>query len=259
MILGQSKHLARLIDDLLDVSRISRGKIRLRKEPLDPASVLRRAVEVVTPFVQERGHLLDFVFEPDLPTIEADATRVEQIVVNLLTNAAKYTERGGSIALHASGEDGWLVVSVKDNGIGIPKDMLATIFEPFEQVGRSLDRSEGGLGIGLTLVKELVEIHGGKVKARSLGLGKGSEFIVRLPARFAEPMAPTSQAPSPLACLKPFKILVVDDNVDNANAFSSLLELLGHNVRVSHDGRSGLELRSNKNPTYSFSTSVCPF
>jgi PAS domain S-box-containing protein len=177
----QVKQLVRLIDDLLDVSRITRGKIQLRKAAIDAYAVLASAVESVRPFIEERRHQLTLSFQPGL-MLEADPTRLEQIVVNLLNNAAKYTEGGGEIWLTARCEEAEIVIRVRDNGIGIPPEQLPKMFELFAQGDRSLARAEGGLGIGLTLVQKLAEMHGGIVQARSQGPGTGSEFLVRLPA-----------------------------------------------------------------------------
>jgi signal transduction histidine kinase len=177
----QVTHLVRLIDDLLDVSRITRGKIRLRKAAIDARDVLDNAVESVRPFIEQRGHRLDLSVHPGL-VLEADPTRLEQIVVNLLNNAAKYTETGGQIWLAAWRDGDEIVIQVRDNGSGIPPEQLPRMFELFAQGDRSLARAQGGLGIGLTLVQKLTEMHGGIVRGRSDGAGTGSEFVVRLPA-----------------------------------------------------------------------------
>jgi PAS domain S-box-containing protein len=178
----QVKHLARLIDDLLDVSRISRGKIVLRKEPLGLASIIDQAVEAVRPLLDERGHDFSLCLIGAGVRLEADPVRLDQILVNLLTNAAKYTEAGGRIRLEARQVGGEVVITISDTGIGIPADLLPCVFDLFTQGDRSIARSEGGLGIGLTLVRKLAEMHGGSVVAASEGPGKGSEFTVRLPA-----------------------------------------------------------------------------
>jgi signal transduction histidine kinase len=178
----QIKNLTRLIEDLLDVSRISEGKIQLREEVVDLATVIARAVESVTGLVQERGHELTVSVSRDPMMVEGDPTRLEQVFGNLLTNAAKYTEKGGRIAVKAGFEGGDYVVRVRDTGAGIPAEMLPGLFEMFSQVESSRHRSRGGLGIGLSLVKTLVEMHGGSVQAASEGVGLGSEFRVGLPA-----------------------------------------------------------------------------
>ncbi|HEY0790737.1 MAG TPA: PAS domain-containing protein [Chthoniobacterales bacterium] len=241
----QLRHLTRLIDDLLDVSRITRGKIQLRKERLDAAAILNSAVEAVRPVVEERQHELTLSFRPGALFVEADPTRLEQILVNLLTNAAKYTESGGRIVLQARREGGEIVFSVRDNGVGIPAEKLPGMFELFAQGDRSLARSEGGLGIGLTLVRSLTEMHGGSVSAMSEGLGNGSEFIVRLPAAPAESTLYRSSLSSPAKATAalpsvPRRILVVDDNVDSAHGTARLLRRRGHEVQMAHDGPSAL-------------------
>ena len=178
----QIKHLTRLIDDLLDVSRINRGKIELRRDVLDATPILDSAVETVRPLVDERKHELSVSIDRGNLWVNADPTRLEQVVTNLLTNAAKYTENGGHIWLTAGHEGADVVITVKDTGVGIPPEKLPEMFELFAQGDRTLARSEGGLGIGLTVVKKLVQMHGGSVTAKSEGIDKGSEFSVRLPA-----------------------------------------------------------------------------
>ena len=178
----QIKHLSRLIDDLLDVSRINRGKIELRRDVLDATAILDSAVESVRPLAEERKHKLSVSIDRGNLWVNADPTRLEQVVTNLLTNAAKYTENGGHIWLEAGRDGGEIVITVKDTGVGIPPDKLPEMFELFAQGDRTLARSEGGLGIGLTVVNKLVQMHGGTVTAKSEGIDKGSEFSVRLPA-----------------------------------------------------------------------------
>jgi signal transduction histidine kinase len=182
MMERQVQHMTRMVDDLLDVSRITRGKIELRKEVVDLASVVGRTVEATRPLLEDRQQELTVDLPPEPVRLEADPTRLEQVLANLLNNAAKYTDHGGHVGLSARQEGGELVLRVKDTGVGIPADMLARIFEPFVQSDRVLHQSQGGLGIGLTLVRRLVEMHGGSVTAHSDGPGQGSEFIVRLPA-----------------------------------------------------------------------------
>src|SRR5262249_13965643 len=182
MMERQVQHMTRLVDDLLDVSRITRGKIELRKEAVDLASVVDRTVEAIRPLIEDRHQELTVDLPPQPVRLEADPTRLEQVLANLLNNAAKYTDHGGRIGRSARQEGGELVLRVRDTGVGIAADMLARIFEPFVQSDRVLHQSQGGLGIGLTLVRSLVEMHGGSVTAHSEGPGKGSEFVVRLPA-----------------------------------------------------------------------------
>jgi PAS domain S-box-containing protein len=190
----QVQHMARLLDDLLDVSRVSRGKIELRKKNLDMAAVLQRTVECVRPLLEERGHQFTLSLPAESLRVEGDPTRIEQVLTNLLNNAAKYTDPGGRICLLASREDDEIVLRVRDTGIGIAPDMLPRIFDLFVQAERRLDRSPGGVGVGLTLVRKLVELHGGSVEASSAGLGRGSEFVVRLPAQAVEPQTRQTEA-----------------------------------------------------------------
>lgn len=187
VVLRQVRHLARLIDDLLDVSRISRGRIVLRKEPVDLATVVRRAVDVVRSLLEAHGHEMDVALDGGGLWVEADPLRIEQILVNILTNAAKYTHAGGRITLSAHREGSRIAITVRDNGMGITPDLLPRVFDLFVQGERTIARSEGGLGIGLTLTRKLAELHGGSVTAESEGPGKGSTFSVRLPALEGEP------------------------------------------------------------------------
>ncbi len=241
VITRQMRHLTRLIDDLLDVSRISRGKIQLRKDILDVTPILDSAVATVKPLADERKHRIDVAIERGGLWIDADPTRLEQVVVNLLNNAAKYSENAGQISLVARTEGNNVVITVKDRGVGIPPEKLPGMFELFAQGDRSLARSEGGLGIGLTVVKKLVEMHSGSIAATSAGVGLGSEFTIILPAA-PKPTAPkpTVSGPRPTTSKKA-RILVVDDNVDTARGMARLLKLMGHEVRTSHDGHEALE------------------
>jgi CheY-like chemotaxis protein/two-component sensor histidine kinase len=250
LVKRQVKHLACLIDDLLDVSRISQGKINLRKESVELHSVVERAVQVVAPLVRDKdlGLTISLPIGP-LP-LEADPTRLEQILVNLLNNAAKYTDRGGQIAVSAHREGEELCVTVRDSGIGIDAKMLTQVFDLFTQVDDSLDRSRGGLGIGLTLVRRLAELHGGSVQATSEGLGKGSEFTVRFPAKEAPPpvVEPLPQAKAPGTEHPRSRLLVVDDNEDMAKVMAKLLRSSGYQVQVAHDGRSAIEIARSQQP-----------
>jgi PAS domain S-box-containing protein len=237
--LGQMVHL---IDDLLDVSRISRGKIELRKGRLDLACVVQSAVEGCQPLIEASGHRLTVTLPPQPIYLDGDATRLAQVLSNLLTNAAKYTDRGGHIQLTAQQQGRDVVVTVRDSGIGIAAEHLPRLFEMFSQVVPALERSQGGLGIGLSLVKGLVEMHGGKVKARSEGLGKGSAFIVRLPV-LNESLTPQTQQPgsSEEAATRPRRrILVADDNRDAAESLAIFLRLAGHEVHAVHDGQEAV-------------------
>jgi PAS domain S-box-containing protein len=246
MMERQVEHLARLIDDLMDVSRISTGKVELRVEEVDLSSVIARAIDVCRPLIEQRGHRL-MVEPPAAPIrLRADPTRLEQVLENLLTNAAKYSDPGGRIDLSAGLEGTTAVVRLRDTGIGIAAEKLPHIFDLFVQAERRLDRSQGGLGIGLSLVKSLVEMHGGRVSAASEGLGRGSEFVVHLPAlprTFANvPKAPIGVPSPPSPELPSRRILVVDDNEDSARSMGLLLKRMwGQVVEVAHDGEEALE------------------
>jgi len=235
----QVHQMSRLVDDLLDVSRITRGKIQLQKERVELAAVVNSAVEASRPLIDKGRHEFTVTMPSQPVHVEADLTRLSQVFLNLLNNAAKYTERGGRIGLTVEREGDQVLVRVKDTGIGIPTEMLPRIFDMFTQVDRSLERAEGGLGIGLTLVERLVERHGGTVEAHSEGPGKGSEFVVRLPIA-VEGEGPRRHAPNvdtedPTA-ESGRRILVVDDNRDSADSLGMLLRTLGSEVRTAHDG-----------------------
>jgi PAS domain S-box-containing protein len=236
----QVKHLARLVDDLLDVSRITRGKIQLRPQPVDLATLIRSATAAVQPLFDERKHDLRVQIEPGSIALDADPTRLEQVLVNLLTNAAKYTEPGGRIEMTARRQSGRVLIQIRDNGIGIAPELIPRVFELFSQGDRTLARSEGGLGIGLTMVAKLVEMHGGTVTVASEGPGRGSTFTVELPARVTE--SPSADA-APAATKEPARtrILIVDDNADLTQSLARLLRLLGHEVETAYDGPAGVE------------------
>jgi two-component system CheB/CheR fusion protein len=237
----QVGNFAHLINDLLDVARITEGKIQLHKELIDAAQVVRHALEAVKPIVEERKHELLLSYTSTDLRLEADTTRLEQILVNLLTNAAKYTPPGGRIQLIAGVEGNEVVFRVRDNGLGIRPELLPKVFDLFTQGDRSLDRAEGGLGIGLTLVRSLAELHGGTVAATSDGPGNGSEFVVRLPAAEARTRTESDgKREASAQAARRFRVLVVDDNVDTANGMARLLGLSGHEVRVAHNGPDAL-------------------
>lgn len=243
----QTQHLTRLVDDLLDVSRITQGKITLQREPLEPATIIHRAVEASRPLIDARRHQLTVALPwaaAESPLVEGDLTRLVQVVSNLLNNAAKYTDEGGRIRLAVAQEDGEVVIRVRDNGLGLTADLAPRVFDLFTQADRSLDRSQGGLGIGLTLVKQLVEMHGGRVEAHSAGLNQGSEFIVRLPAlRPAEGGARTEDgAVDPQSAFgnSHLRVLVIEDNVDSAQMMGFMLKLDGHETRLAYDGLTAL-------------------
>jgi PAS domain S-box-containing protein len=237
----QLQHLVRLVDDLLDVSRISRGKLRLRKERITVQAAAEHALEVCGQVVKDQGHEL-MVRLPEEPVyVDADRTRLAQALCNLLTNAAKYSDPGSRIWLTAERQGGEAVLRVKDTGIGIPPDLLPRVFDLFMQVDRSLEKSQGGLGVGLTIVKRLVEMHGGSVEAHSEGPGRGSEFVIRLPVVLSvvreSPQTDDRQTERPARR----RILIVDDNVDAALSLAMMLELAGNEVRTAHDGEAGVE------------------
>jgi PAS domain S-box-containing protein len=248
MVERQVKHLARLVDDLLDVSRITQGSIRLRKEVVDLGTIVQRAVEGSRPLIESRAHTVSLRLPAEPVRLEADATRLEQVISNLLNNAAKYTMPGGHIWVTAAREGEEAVVRVRDTGIGVPSDVLDRVFEPFvQQSTGSLARTEGGLGVGLTLVRSLVEMHGGRVEASSPGLGQGSEFVVHLPAQLpAEATLPSE--PAAATAPRPLRVLVVEDNIDAAESLATLLRLWNHDVSVVHDGRMALEAAREQQP-----------
>jgi PAS domain S-box-containing protein len=245
----QVAHMSRLLDDLLDVSRITRGMLELKKSPTELTSVIGAAIETARPMLDTKQHHLAL----DLPTapvqLEADAVRLAQVFSNLLINAAKYTDPGGQIRLRAVHEGDTVVVSVSDNGIGIPPELLPRVFNMFFQSDEALGRAEGGLGVGLSLVKGLVALHGGSVEARSQGPEKGSEFVVRFPT--GTPLPDRLGAESETECAAAgvgLKILVVDDNRDAADTCAMLLEASGHHVQTAYTGRQALELARTYRP-----------
>jgi PAS domain S-box-containing protein len=246
----QVRHLMRLVDDLLDVSRIARGKIELARDTVELSKVVAQAVEMASPLLEERRHNLVLNVPRGGLSIHADATRLSQVIQNLLTNAAKYTEAGGQIEIQARRDEGRIEFSVKDNGVGIAADMLPTVFDLFVQGRQSLDRSKGGLGLGLTLVRTLVALHGGTVEARSEGIGRGSQFIVRLPA-----YAPAAPATPPRREVgrrstetHGRRLLVVDDNRDAAVMLAEAMHSFGYEIRVASDGPAALETAARFNP-----------
>jgi PAS domain S-box-containing protein len=241
--------LAQLIDDLIDVARITHGKITLRTQRLRFASVVERAVESTQQLVEDRAHQLSLALAPDDLEVEGDATRLEQVVVNLISNAAKYTEPGGRIEIAVARDGADAVLHVRDNGVGIGPEQLPHVFDPFAQADPGVARAHGGLGIGLTVVRQLVDLHGGRVEARSDGPGKGAEFVVRLPV-----LSPgVERTAGPASEVRPEaqggrRVLVVEDNPDAAEALTMLLEVLGHRVRTVHDGATALDLAQTSPP-----------
>lgn len=248
----QVQLMTRLVDDLLDISRITRGKIVLQKERTNAEFIISDAVESSRPLIDEAGHELTVNMPPKPLWVHGDVARLAQVLSNLLTNAAKYTNAGGVIQLTAEQHRDQVVISVRDTGIGIAPENLSRIFDMFSQVDPALERSQGGLGIGLALVKRLVEMHEGKIEAYSEGLGKGSEFVVRLPllVETPQPVAeePTDDLRAECAHSHKCRIVVVDDNVDAAKSLTMLLSFKGHEVRTAFDGLAAVELAENFRP-----------
>jgi PAS domain S-box-containing protein len=234
----QIQHMARLLDDLFDISRITRGKIELRTARVDLNVVASHAIEASRPLIEALRHHLTIAFSPEPLEIEGDPTRLEQVVSNLLNNAAKYTEPGGRITVSIGRDGPHAELCVRDSGVGITPEMQLKIFDLFVQADQSLDRSRGGLGIGLTLVRRLVEFHNGTINVSSPGPGRGSEFVVRLP--LCEPSAPAARIAPALSCeaSRQLRIFIVDDNRDNARTMARILEMDGHNVFCAFDGLS---------------------
>ena len=236
----QLEQMVRLVDDLLDVSRISTGKLQLRREAVSLRTVLSSAVETSRPLIDHMRHEFTVRVAEEPLTVDADPTRLAQVIANLLNNSAKYTERGGHIWLTGERQGSEVLVSVKDNGIGIAPEERPQLFAMFSQIEGSRARAQGGLGIGLTLVKRLVELHGGKVEVHSDGKGKGAEFIVRLPLVVEAPVPVVTDAsdrPAPKSCQR---ILIVDDNRDSADTLAMLLRVMGHDIRTAYDGLEGV-------------------
>jgi len=250
LIARQLKQLVRLVDDLLDVSRITRGKIELKIESVDVAQVIHEAIETSRPSIDAQRHTLSLQLPNEPLQVRGDYARVAQILSNLLNNAAKYTPRGGRVSLSATHEDGDAVFRVRDSGVGIPREFLSSIFDPFTQVDRSLARSHGGLGIGLTLVRRLVEMQNGSVTVRSEGRNRGSEFTVRLPVAPASDFAKAADTTAAQPVLSPagLRVLVVDDNRDVADSTASVMRMNGCDVHVAYDGKAALEFVQRLRP-----------
>ncbi len=241
MMERQLTQMVRLVDDLMDVSRISRGQLELRKERVSLATVLLSALETSRPLIEQMGQELTVTAPTHEFTVDADMTRLPQVFMNLLNNAAKYGEQGGHIQLDVEQQGTDVAVRVKDTGIGIAADQLPRIFDMFTQVDRSLEKSQGGLGIGLTLVKRLVELHGGSVEARSEGPGKGSEFVVRLPVAVDASTPHALDSDEETLATTSLRILIVDDNRDGADSLALILQIMGNDTRTAYDGQEGVD------------------
>lgn len=237
----QLKHITHLVDDLMEVSRISQGQMTLRRAPVDLAAIMQAAVDDCRGLIDAGAHTLSVQLPAEPISVDGDTTRLMQVVMNLLTNAAKYTPAGGTIWLRGWREGGEALLSVRDTGIGIPAESLASVFEMFSQLAPALERSKGGLGIGLALVRGLVALHGGSVSAASDGVGLGSEFLVRLPLLADAAARPDVAAPASEAAPAPRRVLVIDDNVDAAETMTMALDMLGYAARAANDGASGLQ------------------
>ncbi|HET6975161.1 MAG TPA: ATP-binding protein [Pyrinomonadaceae bacterium] len=246
----QLSHMVRLVDDLLDLSRINRDKLELQKQPVVLSEVVSQAVETVRPMILEARHELSIDLPPEPLQLNADTVRLSQAFSNLLNNACKYTDPGGRISLKAVRENGQIVVSVRDNGMGIPTDLSPKIFDMFTQANHTIERQHGGLGIGLALVKRLVEMHEGEVSAGANPDGKGSEFLVKLPLLAIPNMneAANPYSTSPNSSEQPLRILVVDDNRDSAETLSMLLELMGNELSVAYDGEQAVAMANEIKP-----------
>jgi signal transduction histidine kinase/CheY-like chemotaxis protein len=245
----QVNHLVRLVDDLMEVSRITRGKIELRKERLELAAVARNAVEISRPVIDAARVHLSLALPPEPIELDGDFVRLSQVLANLLNNAAKYTNQGGQIWLSAKRDRDELAISVRDTGIGIPAEMLPSVFDLFVQVDRATSRAQGGLGIGLTLVRSLIEMHDGSVEVRSEGVDRGSEFIVRLPLPKRQTLTlPAASSAHANGASTMRRVLIVDDNRDAAATLGTLLKCLGADVRVTNDGESALAAMETQRP-----------
>ena len=249
MMERQLGQMVRLIDDLMDVSRISTGKVELQKKSLELADVLKSAIESSRFLMEQMGHELSITLPENPVILEADFTRLAQVFSNLLNNAAKYSERGGHIRIRAQLQGNEVVVSVQDSGIGIAADQISRIFDLFSQIDRSLEKSQGGLGIGLSLVRRLVELHGGSVEAKSEGVGYGSEFAIRLPVVVESTAPPIESKPERQSEMKSsLRILIVDDNRDSVTTLSMLLKILGYDIQTAFDGEEALSVACQFRP-----------
>ena len=241
----------RLVDDLLDVSRITRGKVALQKAPVALAAVVDAAVETVRPLLEQRGQTLE-VQVPSGIWLDADKARLSQVFANILHNAAKFSRPEGRIEVSAQEAPEGVTITIRDHGIGIPPEQLGSIFDMFSQGDSSVERAEGGLGLGLTIVKNLLDLHGGRIEAASQGLGTGAAFSVHLPTRAGNPTTPGEGARPARADAAGLRLLVVDDNRDSADSLGAMLRLLGHEVQLQYDGASALELARQFRPQVVF-------
>ncbi|HEX4498508.1 MAG TPA: ATP-binding protein, partial [Thermoanaerobaculia bacterium] len=248
----QVHHLIRLVDDLLDVSRITRGKVELRRERIEISEVVAKAIEMASPLIEQRQHRLTVDVPRQGLAVDADAVRLAQVVANLLNNAAKYTEPNGAIAILAAREGDEIALRIRDTGIGLSAEMLPRVFDLFVQERQAIDRAQGGLGLGLAIVRVLVELHGGTVEARSEGHGQGAEMLVRLPAAEAgddpSPASPARVEAGIAALPGALRVLVVDDNLDAAELLATSVQMMGHLARVAHDGPAALQLAAELRP-----------
>ena len=232
----QTRQLTRIVDDLLDVSRITHGKVVLKKQPLSIAAMVAAAVEISNPVITALNHRLDMSLPPYDLFVDGDETRLAQVLSNVLNNAARYTEEGGDIWLSVSQVGEEVLISVRDTGIGMPSELLTDIFNIFTQSERSIDRSQGGLGIGLTIARSIIVLHGGRIEAKSQGLGHGSEFVIHLPMLEQQPSNTVPQEITSANDKTIRRILVVDDNRDAADGMAMLLDISGHITMTAYDG-----------------------
>jgi PAS domain S-box-containing protein len=248
----QVRLMTQLVEDLLDAARIATGKVKLSKELVEACVVIQRAVDTARPLMEERKHRLTVTL-PDQPIwLHADPTRLEQVLVNLLNNAAKYTEQGGQIWVAAERQDGRAVIRVRDTGIGIAPDMLARVFTLFTQGKSGLHPKQSGLGIGLSVARSLVQLHGGTIEVKSDGQGKGSEFVVRLPLLSGRPTEHVERAEVPEPGMRPLRVLVVDDNADAADSLAILLRTGGHDARAEYTGVAAVQVAGEFRPDVVF-------
>jgi CheY-like chemotaxis protein/nitrogen-specific signal transduction histidine kinase len=239
----QVEHMMRLVDDLLDVSRIAGGKVAIKKEPIEIAAIVSRAIELASPLLEQKAHVLEVVVPQEGLVIDADPVRLAQVISNLLNNAAKYTDEGGNILLTAAQDGDQAVLTVQDDGRGISAEMLPGVFDLFTQERQNLDRSQGGLGLGLAIGKGLVTLHGGTITAHSAGPGRGSRFVIRLPlAEEGLAQARQKRPGGARPAIATGNVLIVDDNRDAADTLADVVRMFGYDVRVAYDGPSALRV-----------------